>query len=146
MISFPLLMSTYCPSRTLARTGSYSLKNQLSSPFPKLEQCVPINSPLAPLPDSIVPGHLPTIFSYINSIGTPAGISPSLETAHLKAGMHSLTIYHSFRASVSSYWYLYDVYPTSQKLEQVSWCSEVGARRCWMQIHILSFSSNMILG
>ena len=67
------------------------------------------------------------------------------DIAHLKASMPSLIVSHTVCALVSSYWYLYDVYPTSWKLEQVR-CSEAEARRSWMQIHIPWFSRNMILG
>lgn len=77
---FPLFDVHEMPFKNLPRTGSYHWKNQLSSPSPKLEQCVPIDSALASLPGSRVSGNLPLTFSYINSIGIPAGIGPGLET------------------------------------------------------------------
>lgn len=129
-------MFTNCPSRTLPRTGINGLQNQLSSPFSQIGTVCTIYSLLASPPGFIVPEKLPTVFSYINSIDSPARICPSLETqAHSKPSV----------LLPSSSWYLYDQHAAPPKWEQGSWCSELEARKSWMQTQILSFSSSLTL-
>lgn len=105
-------------------------------PFSQIGTVCTIYSPLASLPGSIVPEKLPTVFSCIISIDSPARICPSWETqAHSKPTV----------LFPSSSWYLYDQHAAPLKWEQRSWCSGLEAEKSWMQTQILSFSSSLTL-